>query len=259
MQKLVVVKIGGNIIDDSSALDKFLEIFACIQEPKILVHGGGKLATEMAATLHIPQKMNEGRRITDLATLKVVTMVYAGYVNKNIVAKLQAKECNAIGLTGADANTILAKKREIKEIDYGFVGDVGEVNSSFIKILLENDCTPVYSAITHDGAGQLLNTNADTIANELAKAMSQHYEVQLIYCFDKKGVLENLEDEDSDIKIITRVNIETLKQGNVIHAGMLPKIENALQAVETGVHSVSIGHGLELNKMVIGEAGTSIK
>ena len=259
MQKLFVVKIGGNIIDDAESFESFIQQFAAIEELKILVHGGGKLATEMAATLNIPQQMVEGRRITDEATLKVVTMVYAGFVNKNIIAKLQANACKAIGLTGADANTILAKKRTVKDIDYGFAGDVVKVNNDFIKILLENNFTPVIAPITHDGNGQLLNTNADTIANEIAKAMSGDFEVQLIYCFDKKGVLENLADENSVIKLITNENIDALKNEKIIHEGMIPKIENALQAVEAGVQSVCIGHGLRLSEIIKGEAGTSIK
>ncbi len=261
MEKLVVVKIGGNIIDDSTALNKFLEIFASIQEHKILVHGGGKSATEMAATLDIPQKMVEGRRITDEQTLKVVTMVYAGFINKNIVAKLQANACNAIGLTGADANIISAKKRLVKSIDYGFVGDIilNGINTNNIRVFITNNFTPVVAPLTHDGNGQLLNTNADTIANEIAKAMSEHYEVQLIYCFDKKGVLENINDETSVIKLITKENIETLKANKIIHEGMIPKIDNALLAVQSGVQTVVIGHGLALNEIINGNAGTSIK
>ena len=256
---LFVVKIGGNIIDDSNALDIFLDQFATIKEPKILIHGGGKLATEMASTLHIPQQMIDGRRITDDATLKVVTMVYAGFINKNIVAKLQAKTCDAIGLTGADGNIIVAKKRIVKDIDYGFVGDVVQVNNPFIKKILDNNNTPVIAPITHDGTGQLLNTNADTIANEIAKAMAEDYDVQLIYCFDKKGVLANLNDENSVIKLITKENFDALKKDTIVHEGMIPKIENALQAVGAGVQSVSIGHGFELNEMIKGEAGTNIK
>jgi acetylglutamate kinase len=260
MQQLIVVKIGGNIIDDAVALENFIKKFAAIDAHKILIHGGGKLATEMAATMQIPQQMIEGRRITDEATLKLVTMVYAGFINKNIVAKLQAKACNAIGLCGADANVILAKKREVKNIDYGFVGDVvvDGINDSFLKLLLENNTTPIIAPITHNGAGQLLNTNADTIANEIAKAMSAHYQVQLIYCFDKKGVLENLADENSVIKLITKENIEALKANNIIHEGMIPKIDNALEAVTNGVYSVTLGHALDLNEIMKGEAGTVI-
>jgi acetylglutamate kinase len=260
MQQLIIVKIGGNIIDDVSALENFIEKFAAIDGYKILIHGGGKLATEMATTMQIPQQMIEGRRITDEATLKLVTMVYSGFINKNIVAKLQAKACKAIGLCGADANIILAKKREVKNIDYGFVGDVvaDGINDNFLKLLLENNTTPIIAPITHNGEGQLLNTNADTIANEIAKAMSVHYQVQLIYCFDKKGVLENLADENSVIKLITKENIETFKANKVIHEGMIPKIDNALLAVANGVHKVTLGHALDLEKIMKGEAGTAI-
>ena len=258
MQQLFVIKIGGNIIDDNIALENFIKKFAAIDAPKILIHGGGKLATEMAITMQIPQQMIDGRRITDEATLKLVTMVYVGFINKNIVAKLQAKACNAIGLCGADSNIILATKREVKSIDYGFVGDVVSVNDGFIKLLLQNNCTPIIAPITHNGEAQLLNTNADTIANEIAKAMSAHYQVHLIYCFDKKGVLENLADENSVIKCITRENIETLKANKVIHEGMLPKIDNALQAVKDGVNKVTLGYALDLQEIIEGTAGTVI-
>jgi acetylglutamate kinase len=261
MQQLIVVKIGGNIIDDAIAVENFIENFAAIDAPKILIHGGGKLATEMAITMQIPQQMIEGRRITDEATLKLVTMVYAGFINKNIVAKLQANTCNAIGLSGADANVILAKKREVKNIDYGFVGDViaKGINDNFLKLLLENNTTPIIAPITHNGEGQLLNTNADTIANEIAKVMSAHYKVQLIYCFDKKGVLENVADENSVIKLITKENIETLKANRIINEGMIPKIDNAMQAVDAGVYKVSLGHALDLNKIINGNEGTTIQ
>lgn len=258
---VLVIKIGGNIIDDAAALDNFLEKFALIDAPKILVHGGGKLATEMATTMKIPQQMMDGRRITDEATLKLVTMVYAGFINKNIVAKLQAKSCNALGLCGADANIILAKKRNVIELDYGFVGDVVEhgINDKFLKLLLGNNITLIIAPITHNKEGQLLNTNADTIANEIAKAMSTHYEVQLIYCFDKKGVLENVADENSVIKLITKDNIKSLKENKIIQEGMIPKIDNALQAVLAGVHKVTLGHAKELIEIINNEAGTSIQ
>ena len=256
---LFVIKIGGNVIDDAAALDKFIEKFAAINEPKILIHGGGKLATEMGIIMQIPQQMIDGRRITDEATLKLVTMVYAGFINKNIVAKLQSYACNAIGLCGTDANIILANKRIVKEIDYGFVGDVVNVNDKFIKVLIENNCTPIIAPITHNGQGQLLNTNADTIANEIAKAMSAYYEVHLIYCFDKKGVLGNMADENSVIKLITKENIESFKANKIIHEGMIPKIDNALQAVLAGVHKVTLGHAEELNEIIKGEAGTVIQ
>ena len=254
----VVIKIGGNIIDDSIALDNFLEKFAAIKSPKILIQGGGKLATELATTMQIPQQMIEGRRITGEATLKLVTMVYAGFINKNIVAKLQAKSCNAFGICGADGNIILAKKREVKDIDYGFVGDVISVNDNFINLLLQNNSTPIIAPVTHDGKGQLLNTNADTIANEIAKAISAHYQVHLIYCFDKKGVLENISDENSVIKLITKENIEGLKNKKIINEGMMPKIDNALQAVASSVYKVTLGHALDLEKIIKGEAGTTI-
>ena len=256
---LIIIKIGGNVINNATALDKFIEKFAAINEPKILIHGGGKLATEMGITMQIPQQMIDGRRITDEATLKLVTMVYAGFINKNIVAKLQSYACNAIGLCGTDANIILANKRIVKEIDYGFVGDVVNVNDKFIKVLIENNCTPIIAPITHNGQGQLLNTNADTIANEIAKAMSAYYEVHLIYCFDKKGVLENVADDNTVIKLITKDNIELLKANKVIHEGMIPKIDNALQAALSGVHKVTLGHAEELNEIIKGEAGTVIQ
>jgi acetylglutamate kinase len=256
---LFVIKIGGNIIDDAIALHNFIEKFAAIKSSKILIHGGGKLATEMAITMQIPQQMIDGRRITDEATLKLVTMVYAGFINKNIVAKLQAKKCNAIGICGVDGNIILAKKREVKNVDYGFVGDVITVNDNFIKLLLQNNSNPIIAPITHDGNGQLLNTNADTIASEIAKAMSAHYQVHLIYCFDKKGVLENISDENSVIKLITTENIESLKANKIVHEGMIPKIDNALQAVNFGVQKVTIGHAEDLVGIINNEAGTVIQ
>ncbi len=258
---LFVIKIGGNIIDDANALAIFLAKFAAIDGYKILIHGGGKLATEMAEKMQVPQHMIEGRRITDEATLKLVTMVYAGFINKDIVVKLQAKKCNAIGLCGADANIILAKKREVRNIDYGFVGDVVEngINDNFLKLLLENNSTAVLAPLTHNAEGQLLNTNADTIANEIAKAMSVHYQVQLIYCFDKKGVLENVANENSVIKLITKENFENLKANKVIHEGMIPKIDNALLAVDAGVWKVTLGHAVDLNEIIHGNAGTIIQ
>ncbi len=261
MQQLIVVKIGGNIIDDAIALEKFIEKFTAIDTAKILIHGGGKLATEMAATMQIPQQMIEGRRITDEATLKLVTMVYAGFINKNIVAKLQAKSCNAIGLSGVDGNVILATKRTVKDIDYGFAGDIvaNGINTALLKILLENNTSPIIAPITHNGEGQLLNTNADTIANEIAKAMSAYYEVHLVYCFDKVGVLKDVNDEKSIIPIITKDNIENLKAEKIIFEGMFPKIDNALKAIANGVTKVSLGHADDLNKIIIGQAGTSIQ
>lgn len=258
---LLVIKIGGNIIDDAVAFNSFIEKFAAIDTPKILIHGGGKLATEMAEFMQIPQQMIEGRRITDEATLKLVTMVYAGFINKNIVAKLQAKSCNAIGLSGVDGNVILATKRIVKEIDYGFAGDIAAngINKELLKILLENNTSPIIAPITHNGEGQLLNTNADTIANEIAKAMSAFYDVHLVYCFDKVGVLKDVNDEKSIIPIITKENVEILKAKKIIFEGMFPKIDNALKAIANGVTKVSLGHADDLIKIIKGQAGTSIQ
>ena len=239
--KLTIVKIGGNIINDSNTLLSFLKDFSKIKGLKILVHGGGRKATEMANKLGLEPKMVDGRRITDEANLEVVTMIYAGLLNKNIVARLQESNCNAIGLTGADANLILSHKRVVKDVDYGFAGDVDTVNSSVIKILVDNYLTPVFCAITHDKKGQLLNTNADTIASEIASAMSGVFEVELIYCFEKKGVLADTNDDDSVIERIDSRSYLQLKQKGIIAEGMLPKIDNCFYALENGVAKVVIG------------------
>ena len=261
MEKIFVIKIGGNIIDNAESLDVFLQQFFEIKEPKILIHGGGKLATDLAANLNINQQLIEGRRITDAATLEVVTMVYAGAINKNIVAKLQANECNALGLCGADANLISASKRPVKEIDYGFVGDIKDngINTSFLQLLFQNNIIPVIAPITHNNDGQLLNTNADSIANEIAKALSTKFKVHLIYCFNKKGILKDVKDENSVIKTITNETAADLKLEGSIHEGMIPKIDNALQAIAAGVYKVSLGHALELVEIVKGNAGTDIQ
>lgn len=258
MEKLIVIKIGGNIIDDETALSLFLESFAKISCPKILVHGGGKLATRLAEALGIQQQVIDGRRITDAETLKVVTMLYAGYINKNIVAKLQAYGCNAVGLCGADGNLVLAHKRQGADIDYGFAGDIDRVNAAFASSLLQQDRTPVLSAITHDAKGTLLNTNADTIAQETAKALAKFYKVSLIYCFEKKGVLQDAANENSVIPIVTKKSFEELKTAGVVNAGMVPKLKNALDAVGAGVQQVIIGHAAELEQLIIQKAGTSI-
>jgi acetylglutamate kinase len=249
--KLYIVKIGGNVIDDSESLHHFLQDFADLDGFKILVHGGGKVATELSEDLGIEAKMHEGRRITDIETLRIVTMVYAGLINKNIVAQLQSRNCNAIGLSGADGNTIKADKRPVKNIDYGFVGDIGEssVNAGALKKLLEGGFIPVFSAITHDGAGQLLNTNADTIASALAVSLSSRYETSLIYCFEKKGVLKNVEDEFSIIRLIKSTEVEELSSKGVISGGMLPKIHNAFEAINKGVKEVLIGKADELSQL----------
>lgn len=256
--RLYIVKIGGNIIDNEQALASFLETFARVKGKKILVHGGGKLATEVAKQLNIPQQMVDGRRITDAATLKIVTMVYAGYINKNIVASLQALGCNAIGLTGADGNAIEAHKRTGSTIDYGFAGDVDGVNNSLLNSLLGQDITVVMAPITHNRKGQLLNTNADTIAQELARSLSAAHEVELIYSFEKSGVLKNAADDSTVIPLIDSASYTVLKEEQVIFAGMIPKLDNAFAALRSGVKKVIIGKAEQLESLVDGSAGTSI-
>lgn len=260
-EKLNIIKIGGNIIDDEKLLNSFLEDFSSINEPCILVHGGGKLATELSKKLGIEIKLIEGRRITDAKTLDIVVMVYAGLINKKIVALLQSKNCNAIGLSGADANILQAKKRDDSKIDYGFVGDINQeaVSINAIQQFIEYGFTPVVSPITHDGKGQLLNTNADTIASLLAVALSKIYEVNLYYCFEKNGVLLNMEDENSVVPILNKNKYEELKVSGIISYGMIPKIDNAFDAIANGVSEVVIGHASQLNEMINNHAGTRIK
>jgi len=241
MNKLAVVKIGGNVIEEPQALSMFLKDFSQMQGPKILVHGGGKKATAMAQQLGIPVQMVDGRRITDAQNLDIITMLYGGKINKNIVARLQALECNAMGLSGADANAIQANKRPIGTIDYGFVGDVTEVNTSFFQLLIDHGVTPVCCAITHDRKGQLLNTNADTIAATVAVALSKHFQVSLWYCFEKQGVLENIEDDHSVIENINPKKYALLKATHAIHSGMIPKMDNCFEALKKGVSKVKIG------------------
>ena len=256
--KLYVIKIGGNIIDDEAKLSSFLKSFASIEDKKILVHGGGKLATKLAEKMGIEQKLVDGRRITDAETLKIVTMVYAGYVNKNIVAQLQRFNCNAIGLTGVDGDIILAHKRKHPVIDYGFVGDVDAVNIPLLKNLLDQNLSLVFAPITHDQQGQLLNTNADTIAQEIAKAMSSEYEVKLIYSFEKSGVLMDTDDESTVINSINPAYYKELKAKEKIFAGMIPKLDNAFAALNSGVNKVIIGKAEELEELMKGTAGTTI-
>ncbi|RYH73144.1 acetylglutamate kinase [Flavobacteriaceae bacterium 144Ye] len=241
MKTLKVIKIGGNIIDSEDALQAFLKDFSRIDEPKLLVHGGGKLATKLANQMQVEVKMIDGRRITDAETLDIITMIYAGKINKNIVAELQANNCNAIGFSGADGNTIVSDKRPVKTIDYGFVGDVRQVNTKTLELLLENDTTPVFCAITHDKNGQLLNTNADTIASELAIALSKIFNTELYYCFEKNGVLKNVNDDYSVIESITSKNVQQLIDNQIISEGMLPKINNCMHAVNHNVQKVCIG------------------
>ena len=241
MDKLSVVKIGGNVIENRRALAAFLNDFAALEGSKIIVHGGGKEATLMAQQLGIPVQMIDGRRVTDAATLDLITMVYGGKINKTIVAQLQALGCNALGFTGADGNTITALKRSPQPVDFGFVGDVSKVETALLKVLFQQGITPVFCAITHDGAGQLLNTNADTVAASLAKALATDFEVQLMYCFEKKGVLENVEDDASVLPKINAELYEKLKRENKIHSGMLPKLHNCFDALHQGVKHVFIG------------------
>ena len=258
MDNLLVIKIGGNVVDDESRLDDFLQQFAGLACPKILVHGGGMLATRMAEELGIKQQMVNGRRITDEETLKVVTMVYAGTINKEIVVRLQSLGANAIGFTGADGNAVLAHKREVANIDYGWVGDVDRVNSGLFKILVINGFVPVVAPITHNGKGQLLNTNADTIAQEIAAAMAQKFDVSLIYCFEKAGVLRATDDESSVITSIDPSVYDQLKKDGTISHGMIPKLDNAFQSLASGVDKVVIGKAENLYQLVNGSGGTTV-
>ncbi len=257
---LNIIKIGGNVIDNDSQLEIFLEKFAAVPGKKILVHGGGKIATRIASQLGVEAKMIEGRRITDEAMLDVVTMVYAGSTNKSIVAKLQKYDCDAIGLSGADANAIKSVKRPVREIDYGYVGDIlaDSVNSLAIKKFLDAGFAPVFSAITHNGNGQLLNTNADTIASALAVSMSAHYETCLIYCFEKNGVLLDVNDDNSVIENITAMEYTRYKDAGIISDGMIPKVENAFDAINKGVKSVYIGNAANLHLFQQRKFGTCL-
>lgn len=240
--ELTILKIGGKLIEDDRVLNEVLSLFSKMAGPKILVHGGGKEAGILSEQLGIPVQMTQGRRITDADTLKVVTMVYAGLINKKLVSQLQALGAyNAIGLSGADGNSILAHKRLVKDIDYGFAGDIDAVNTGLLSKLLELGLIPVFCALTHDGKGQLLNTNADTIATELAIALVNSFSVKVFYCFDKPGVLDNPEDDKSVRSRLDRVTFEHLKSQGAIHTGMLPKLDNAFRALEDGVREVVIG------------------
>ncbi len=256
--KLYVIKIGGNIIDDDAKLSVFLSDFANITGHKILVHGGGKLATQLAERLGVEQQLVDGRRITDAETLKIVTMVYAGYINKNIVARLQANNCNAIGLCGADGDVILAHKRKHPLLDFGFVGDVDAVNTGLVSSLLEKNITVVFAPITHDQQGNLLNTNADTIAQEIANALAGSYDVELIFSFEKSGVLLDANDEATVITALSPSYYRELKAKNKIFSGMIPKLDNAFTALDSGVRKVIIGNAQELPALLSGKAGTSI-
>ena len=248
MEKLIVVKVGGKIVEEEETLRQLLQDFAAIEGHKVLVHGGGRSATKLAAQLGVESKMVDGRRITDEAMLRVVTMVYGGLVNKNIVAGLQALNVNALGLTGADMNLMRSDKRPVKEVDYGFVGDVKEVNADLLATLIHQGIVPVLAPLTHDKQGHLLNTNADTIAGEAAKALAKHFEVTLMFCFEKKGVLRDAEDEESVIPEIDREAFQRYVKEGVIQGGMIPKLENAYQAIDEGVRQVIITQAADIHR-----------
>ena len=251
MEKLYVIKIGGNIIDNEEALSKFLTDYASLNAKKILIHGGGKVATDISAGLGIEAKMVDGRRITDTETLKIVTMVYGGLINKRVVAALQSKNCNAIGLTGADANIVKSKKRPVKNgIDYGFVGDVESVKSEILAALIHTDLYPIIAPLSHDGEGNMLNVNADTMASVISVALSKLFEVHLIYCFELKGVLEKFEDKNSVISEITPTRYIELKEKGIISKGMIPKLDNSYDAINAGVTSVRICHADDLTNII---------
>jgi len=249
MNKLFIIKIGGNVLDNPAALEGFLKDFAAIKEPKILIHGGGKIATSMGNQLGIESNYINGRRITDAETLDLVTMVYGGLVNKQIVAKLQQMGCNALGVTGADGNMIRATKRPVKDIDYGFVGDITPdgVNTALLYFLLKQNAIPVFAPLTH-ADGKMLNTNADTIASVLAVALSKHFDVRLIFCFEKKGVLLDVNKHDSVIHHLPKSMYEELLPKKVFADGILPKLENAFAAIHAGVKEVLIGEASDLTK-----------
>lgn len=238
--KLTIIKIGGHVVDDDGKLRQVLDQFSEFAGKKILVHGGGKLASDVLQSMAIQPKMVDGRRVTDAETLKVVQMVYSGLINTNIVARLNACNCLATGMTGADANSILAVKRPVEEVDFGFVGDVVKVNILGIEAVLKDKIVPVYCAITHDGQGQILNTNADTITSALGSALSENYDVDLVFCFELNGVLKDPEDQDSVIDDITETAYSSLKMEKIVTNGMIPKIDNAFEALHNGVTNVFI-------------------
>lgn len=248
MEKLVLIKVGGKIVEEEDTLRQLLNDFAAIEGYKVLVHGGGRSATKLAAQLGIESQMVNGRRITDAETLKVVTMVYGGLVNKNIVAGLQAVGVNALGLTGADMNLMRSDKRPVADVDYGFVGDVKEVNAGLLATLIHQGIVPVLAPLTHDKQGHMLNTNADTIAGEAAKALAKHFDVTLMFCFEKKGVLLDENDDESVIPEIDRVAFKEYVEKGIVQGGMIPKLENAYQAIDAGVKQVIITQASEIHK-----------
>ena len=259
MESLIILKIGGNVIDNPPVLETVLRDFATWQTPRILVHGGGKIANRLMEKLGIVPKMVEGRRITDRETLDIVTMVYGGLINKNVVATLQSHSCNAIGLTGADANVIPARKRPVKEVDYGFAGDIDVkfISGEMLDYLLKTGLVPVMAPLTHDGAGSMLNTNADTIASGVAIALAQTYRVQLVFCFEKNGVLRDPADDNSVIDFLDETLFRQYRNEGVITAGMIPKLDNAFAALHSGVAEVRICSPDGLKARQLG--GTSIQ
>lgn len=256
--ELLVIKIGGQVIEDESVLSQVLQQFAHLSCKKILVHGGGALANQLAEKLGHPQMMIEGRRVTDIETLKLTTMVYGGFINKNIVAKLYTFGCHAIGVTGADGDLIRSKKRAPNPVDYGWVGDIQHVNLPRLMEWLDAELIPVVAPLTHDGKGNLLNTNADTIANKIATSLSEKFSVTLIYSFEKSGVLLDIDDESSRVAQITSSEFSALKKEGKIFAGMIPKLDNAFQAIQSGVQKVILGKAVELNQLIQGTAGTTL-
>lgn len=254
-EHLTIIKVGGKIVENSESLNALLKDFAAVDGKKLLVHGGGRSATQMAARLGVETKMVDGRRITDEAMLEVVTMVYGGLVNKRIVAGLQALGIDAVGLTGADMNIVLSDKRKVSAVDYGWVGDVKRVNAEAVATLIESGCCPVVAPLTHDGCGHMLNTNADTMAGEMAKAMAAHYDVTLMLCFEKPGVLADENDDSSLIPTITPAVLDDLKCRGVVSGGMIPKLDNAIACVSAGVESVVI---TQADRIADPYAGTKI-
>lgn len=248
MEKLTLIKVGGKIVEEPDTLQQLLRDFSSIEGHKVLVHGGGRSASKIASQLGIESQMVNGRRITDAEMLKVVTMVYGGLVNKNIVAGLQALQVNALGLTGADMDIMRSDKRPVKDVDYGFVGDVKEVNADVLASLIQQGIVPVLAPLTHDKQGHMLNTNADTIAGEAAKALAKYFDVTLMFCFEKKGVLLNEDDDESVIPEIDRASFQKYVAEGIIQGGMIPKLENAFQAIDAGVKEVIITQASEIHK-----------
>lgn len=254
-EKLTIVKVGGKIVEEEESLQQLLSDFSAIPGKKVLIHGGGRSATKMAAQLGIESKMVNGRRITDAEMLNVVTMVYGGLVNKTIVSRLQAEGVNALGLTGADMDIIRSHKRPVKDIDYGFVGDVETVNGELLADLIQKGIVPVIAPLTHDGKGHIFNTNADTMAGETAKGLAQYFDVTLLFCFEKKGVLKDPDDDDSVIPYINEETFKQLVNEGVIQGGMIPKLENSFDAIHAGVSKVII----TLSTAIDGKSGTIIE